>query len=99
MQAGVDLEQDRRIQADIVSSHSSRTISLAQMGLGSLLLLSLVILLALAMSVSGDELRAVADVVSTLGMSIAAVATGCGVGHSARHFGAKEPSGTRSTNA
>ena len=77
------------------ATHTSRTIGLAQMGLGSLLLLSLVILVALAMGITGSDLQAVGSVVSTLAMSIGAVATGSGVAHAARHFGAKEPSGRK----
>ena len=79
--------------------NTSRTIRLGQMGLASLLILSSVVLMALAMSVSGEELRAVADVVSTLGLSIAAVASGSSIGHSARHWGAREPSGRRPADA
>ena len=77
------------------ATHTSRTIGLAQLGLGSLLLLSLVVLVALAMGITGPALAAVPSVVSTVAMCVAGVATGCGVGHAARHFGAKESSGRR----
>ncbi len=76
-------------------SHSSRTIEVAKMGLAALLLLAVGVLLALVMGVKGVELSAVTGVLGTLGMCVATVATGGAVGHSARHWGAKEISGRK----
>ena len=72
---------------------TSRTIGLARLGLGAILLLSVVVLLALGMSIRGSELEAVCLVVGKLALSVSVIASGGAVGHSARHWGAKEPSG------
>ncbi len=76
-------------------AHSSRTIEVAKLGLAALLLLGVGVLLALLLGVRGAELAAVADVLGTLGMCVAMVATGGAVGHAGRHWGAKEPSGRK----
>ena len=78
---------------------TSRTISIAQAGLFALMVLAGVGLLALAMGVRAAELEAVCSVVGQLGACVAATTGAGGGGHAGRHWGAKEPSGTRSTNA
>lgn len=81
---------------DAGHKHSSRTVEVAKLGLVALLLLGAGVLLALVMDVRGAELAAVSDVLGTLGMCVAMVATGGAVGHGARHWGAKETSGRAS---
>ena len=76
-------------------SDTSRTISIARMGIGSILTLSAVILMALILRIDGAELVAVTEAVGTLAMSLAAVATGGGLAHGARHFGAREAGGKK----
>ena len=77
---------------------TSRTILIAQWGMAALGLLSVELLVALWMGVKGDDLAAIAEVVGTLAMAVSALCTGSAVGHSARHWGAKEPSGKRVTD-
>ena len=72
---------------------SSRTIELGKVGLGCLILLAFEVLVALGMGVSGDELKAGAEVIGSLALSVSVVATGSAMGHSARHWGAAEGSG------
>ena len=76
-------------------SDTSRTISSARMGIGSILTLSAVILMALILRIEGDELVAVTETIGILAMSLATVATGGGLAHGARHFGAREAGGKK----
>ena len=76
-------------------SDTSRTISIARMGIVSILTLSAVVLMALILRIEGDELVAVTETIGILAMSLATVATGGGLAHGARHFGAKEAGGKK----
>ena len=71
---------------------SNRTISIAKLGVVSILTLAGVILAALGLQIGGSELTAVCEAVSSLSLALAATATGGAVGHGARHWGARETS-------
>lgn len=71
---------------------SNRTISIAKLGVVSILTLAGVILAALGLRIGGSELTAVCEAVSSLSLALAATATGGAVGHGARHWGARETS-------
>ena len=72
-------------------SPTSRTVTIAKLGLAAELLLGLVLLVALAL-VGGEQLAAVCETIATLAVAMAAIATGGSVAHGGRHWGAREPS-------
>ena len=78
-----------------VKTATNRTVSIAKLGVCSILTLAGVILAALGLQIGGSELTAVCEAVSSLSLALAATATGGAVGHGARHWGAREQGGQR----
>ena len=74
---------------------TNRTISIAKLGVGSILTLAAVILTALGLQVGGSELTAVCEAVSSLALALACTASGGAVSHGARHWGAREQGGSK----
>ena len=71
----------------------SRTLEAAKLGMIALLGLAFELLLCLI--IAPDSLAAMTEVISTLSISVAAVATGGTVSVGSRHWGAKESSSHR----
>ena len=73
---------------------TSRTMQIGLSGVRAILLLGAVLLVALATGVAGSELSAICETLGTMALGVAGISGATATGHSARHWGAREPSGT-----